>query len=100
MTTTCPHCGQDVPEQPALPLARRLGIQHCGRALFTIDGKIGMFCGREDFMDKQDGLEVERIEVNVDEPCRGRPRRKTLYAMPGLTKELQKALGLSLGDAK
>lgn len=76
-------------EKPQGPLATRIDVDHCGRHLFVVEGKTGIWCSHRDY----DEPDSEMIDARVDKPQRGRARRKTLYRLDGLSKRLLKLFG-------
>lgn len=80
----CPTCHQVVPDRPAGPIATRLHIQHCGRWLFTVAGRTGLWCSRRD----HDEPDADAVEAVLEDACRGRPRFKRLWRLNGLSEQM------------
>jgi hypothetical protein len=65
------------------PVATPLGLQHCGRSLFRVEGKSGVWCGKRD----HDEYDTETVCARQAEK-RGRPRMKRLYRLNALSEEM------------
>ena len=84
------------PTHNGSPLATSLGIQHCGRNLFTVSGKSGVWASKKDYGD----TDSERI-VAIQDENRGRPKGKTMYRQNALSEILEeKFRGNCEGKAK
>jgi hypothetical protein len=86
MTTErrCPKCHQVIPDRPEGPIATRLHIQHCGRWLFTVAGKSGLWCSSRD----HDEPDVDAVDAILEDACRGRSRYLRLYRLNALSAQM------------
>jgi hypothetical protein len=86
MTTPqrCPRCHQVLPDRPEGPIATRLHLQHCGRWLFTVAGKSGVWCSSRD----HDEPDAEGVDAILEDSCRGRSRPQRLYRLNALTSQM------------
>ena len=90
--TLCPHCHTDLNAKPLaeLPVATALGVSYCGRRLFSVAGKPGLWCAKRDYLEPD--TEAVECQGEVDGRCRGKPRRRTLYLLREVTEETRKAV--------
>lgn len=99
MTTTCPKCGQSIPNPPCdLPVARRVrGLLYLGRQVFLIDGDSSLWATGGRSLNKPGNPKLCFAPERNGRGHSVSSRKVTLYRIDDVTSQVRVAWGLE-GD--